>query len=86
MPTNWIGWMLSILVLLLLLLAGYIMHNSIGLLISGKRAEGTIVAMDSTAHIASEPGKESLKSPVVEFVASSDQNHESAQTISKFLA
>ncbi|MDP2335264.1 MAG: DUF3592 domain-containing protein [Bacteroidota bacterium] len=70
MPTNWIGWMLSIFVLLLLLLAGYIMKNSVGLLITGTRAEGTVVGMDTNSRVSSEPGKETLKSPLVEFVTS----------------
>jgi len=70
MPTNWIGWMLGIFVLLLLLLAGYIMKNSVGLLITGTRAEGTVIGMDTTSRVSREPGKEPLKSPLIEFVTS----------------
>jgi P pilus assembly chaperone PapD len=68
MTTNWIGWMLSIFVLLLLLLAGYIMKNSVGLLITGTRVEGTVVGMDTTSRLSSETGKEPLKSALVPIV------------------
>jgi len=68
MPTNWIGWMLSIFVLLLLLLAGYIMKNSVGLLITGTRAEGTVIGLDNSSSVSSVPGKEPSKLPLVEFV------------------
>jgi len=73
MPTNWIGWMLSILVLLLLLLAGYIMKNSVGLLITGIRAESTVVGMDTASRLSSDLGKESSISPLVEFVTSNGE-------------
>jgi len=62
--------MLSVFVLLLLLLAGYIMKNSVGLFITGTRAEGTVVGMDTTSNLTGETGKEKLKSPLVEFVTS----------------
>jgi hypothetical protein len=59
--------MLSFVVLLLLFLVGYIMQNSVRLLVTGKRAQGIVVGMDSSSRFTSEPGKPTLVSPLVEF-------------------
>ena len=73
MTTNWVGWMLSILVLLLLFLAGYIMQNPVRLLITGKRAQGIVVGMDSSSRFTSELGKAPMQSPLVEFSTSTGE-------------
>lgn len=73
MHTNWVGWMLSILVLLLLCLSGYMMQNSVRLLISGERALGIVVSMDSSSRFTSEPGKAKPQSSLVEFTTSSGE-------------
>ncbi len=74
MTTSWVSWLLSIVVVLLLLLAGYIMSNSVHLLITGKRAEGIVVGMDSSSRFSREPGKAALVSPMVEFVTSDGEH------------
>jgi len=70
MTTRWVSWILSFVVLLFLFLTGYIMQNSVRLLITGKRAQGIVVGMDSSSLSTSEPGKAPLLSPLVEFVTS----------------
>lgn len=64
MTTNRIGWMLSAIVLLLLFLAGWILSNSVGLLITGERAQSVVVGMDTSKS----PREGALHSPIVEFV------------------
>lgn len=74
MTTNGASWILSILVLLLLFLTGYIMQNSIRLLITGKRAQGIVVGMNSSSSSTTEPEKATLLSPLVEFVTSDGEH------------
>lgn len=61
------GWLMSIFFLGLLCLSGYIMQNSVRLLITGKRAQGIIVGMEQNKDSASKPRKEPLQSPLVAF-------------------
>jgi Protein of unknown function (DUF3592) len=68
MTANYIGWMLSGIVLLLLVVAGAILHTPIRLLLAGTRTEGVVVGMDTTSRFSSGPGKGPMQSPVVEFV------------------
>lgn len=65
MTTNYVGWILSVLVLLLLIAFGLILQNSVRLFISGKRADGIVVGMDKKAN---------LQSPIVEFVTSEGEH------------
>lgn len=67
MTTNWMGWLMSIFFLGLLFLSGYIMQNSVRLLIMGKRAQGIVVGMALDKDSTSKPGKVPLQSPLVEF-------------------
>jgi len=73
MTINWVGGMLSILVLGLLLLAGFMMQNSVRSLIIGKRAQGVVVGMDSSSHFSDSFKDTPLKSPIVEFSISSGE-------------
>ena len=73
MATSWVSWMLSILVFLLLCLSGYIMSNSVRLLVTGKRAQGIIVGMDSSSRFTSEPGRSLPKSPLVAFTTATGE-------------
>jgi hypothetical protein len=61
---------LSVIVLLLLFLSGYVLQNSVRLLITGKRAQGIVVGMDSAARSTTDTVKAPLLSPLVEFVTS----------------
>ncbi|MFA5816166.1 MAG: DUF3592 domain-containing protein [Bacteroidales bacterium] len=70
MTTNWVGWMMSAIVFLLLFVAGLILKNPIRLLITGKRAEGVVVGMDTTSRFSNSPGAGPLQSPMVEFITS----------------
>ncbi len=65
MTTNWIGWILSGIVLLLLFLVGAILKNAVLLLITGERSQGVVVGMDTSST--------SLQSPIVEFVTSTGE-------------
>jgi len=65
MTTNYVRWILSVLVLLLLIAFGLILQNSVRLFITGKRADGIVVGMDK---------KENLQSPIVEFVTSKGEH------------
>jgi hypothetical protein len=64
------SWILSFVVLLLIFLSGYMMRNSVRLLLTGKRAQGTVVEMYSSTSITSEPEKTPMQTPLVEFVTS----------------
>lgn len=74
MTTGWVSWFLSVIVLVLLFLSGYIMKNSVHLLVTGKRAQGIVVGMDSSSHTTSDQVKEQLLSPLVEFVTSEGEH------------
>ena len=76
MTTGWVSWLLSAIVLLLLFLSGYIMKNSVRLLISGKRAQGIVVGMDSSSRLTSDTPKALLQTPLVEFVTSEGEHIE----------
>ena len=67
MTTSWMGWFLSILVLVLLFLSGYIMQNSVRLLITGKRTQGIVVGMAHSTLSKSKPDEVPLKALIVEF-------------------
>lgn len=68
--TAWVSWFLSVLVLVLLFLTGYIMQNSVRLFVTGERAQGIVVGMDSSSRTTSKDVKEQLLTPIVEFVSS----------------
>lgn len=61
---NWIGWLLSIIIMLLLFVAGAILWNPLRLLISGKRVQGVVVAIATSPGSA---GQDSLKAPIFQF-------------------
>lgn len=67
MTTNWIGWMLSVIVLLLLFATGAILQNPVRLLITGKKAEGVVVGMATSPGSI---GQDFLQAPIFEFVTS----------------
>jgi hypothetical protein len=64
MTINWVGWLLSVIVLLLLFAVWAIVQNPIRLLITGKRARGIVVGMDESNEKVS---------PMVEFVTSTGE-------------
>ena len=70
MTSGFVSWFLSVIVLVLLFLSGYIMKNSVHLLLTGKRAQGIVVGMDSASRSASGTVKAPLFTPIVEFVTS----------------
>lgn len=74
MTTGWVSWFLSVIVLVLLFLSGYIMKNSVHLLVTGKRAQGIVVGMDSSSQSTSDQVKEQLLSPLVEFVTTDGEH------------
>lgn len=65
MITNWVGWILSGVVLLLLFAVVLILKNPVFLLITGERSQGVVVGMDTSSA--------SLQSPIVEFVTSTGE-------------
>ncbi|MCX6286640.1 MAG: DUF3592 domain-containing protein [Bacteroidetes bacterium] len=73
MTINWVGGMLSVLVLGLLLLAGFMLQNSVRLLITGKRVEGVVVGMDTSSRLSGSSTDTPLKSPMVEFSVSTGE-------------
>ncbi|MDP3683473.1 MAG: DUF3592 domain-containing protein [Ignavibacteria bacterium] len=74
MTTGWVSWFLSAIVLLLLFLSGFIMKNSVRLLITGKRAQGIVVGMDSSSRSTTDTMKAPLLTPLVEFVTSEGEH------------
>lgn len=66
MATNWIGWMLSILVFILLFVVGAILQHTVRLLITGKKTDAVVVGMAKSPGTA---GQDSLQAPIYEFVA-----------------
>ncbi|MBU3926344.1 MAG: DUF3592 domain-containing protein [Bacteroidetes bacterium] len=74
MATGFVSWFLSTIVLVLLFLIGYIMQDSVRLLVTGKRAQGIVVGMDSSSRTTSEDVKEQLLTPLVEFVTSEGEH------------
>jgi len=64
---------LSAFVLLLLFVLGLILQNPVRLLITGKRAEGVVVGMDTSARSSESSENNPLKSPVVEFSTSTGE-------------
>lgn len=70
MTINWGSWILSLVVLLLLFLSGYIMRNSVRLLITGKRAQGIVVEIYKSTRITDGPEKTPMLTPIVEFAIS----------------
>ncbi|MFA6483114.1 MAG: DUF3592 domain-containing protein, partial [Bacteroidales bacterium] len=67
MTTSWSSWILSFVVLLLIFLSGYIMRNSVRLLITGKRAQGIVVEIYKSTRITDGPEKTPMLTPIVEF-------------------
>ena len=67
MTISMVGWILTIVVLLLLFVVGGILSNPVRLLIGGERIEGVVVGM------AASPGEDSLQAPIVEFVTSTGE-------------
>jgi hypothetical protein len=74
MTTGFVSWFLSVIVLVLLFFSGYIMKNSVRLLVTGKRAQGIVVGMDSSSRVATDTTKAPLLSPLVEFVTSEGEH------------
>ena len=74
MTTNWISWFLTFAVLALLFLSGYIMQNSVRLLITGKRAQGIVVGTDSSSRSTTDTMKVPLLTPLVEFITSEGEH------------
>jgi len=67
MTTSWGSWILGFGVLLLIFLSGYIMRNSMLLLITGKRAQGIVVEIYKSTRITDGPEKTPMMTPMVEF-------------------
>ncbi len=74
MNTGFVSWFLSVIVLVLLFASGYIMKNSVSLLITGKRAQGIVVGMDSASHSAADTAEAPSLTPLVEFVTSDGEH------------
>ncbi len=74
MNTGFVSWFLSLIILVLLFLSGYIMKNSVSLLVMGKKAQGIVVGMDSSSRSATDTTKAPLLSPLVEFVTSEGEH------------
>lgn len=70
MTTSWGSWVLSLGVLGLLFLSGYVMRNSVRLLITGKRAQGIVVEIYKSTRITDGPEKTPMMTPIVEFSTS----------------
>ena len=68
MISNWIGWMLSIIVFILLFGIGAVLKNPVRLVITGKRAEGRVVGVDTLSSSYDQLGENLLRVPVIEFV------------------
>lgn len=64
MTMNWVGWIVSGVVLLLLFAVGAILKNPVRLLITGERTEGIVVGMAKSG---------SLQAPIFEFVTSTGE-------------
>lgn len=73
MTTNWVGWMMSAIVLLLLFAAGALLANPVRLLITGKMAEAVVVGMASNIPTGLGTANGALRSPMVEFVTSTGE-------------
>ncbi|MDP2721895.1 MAG: DUF3592 domain-containing protein [Bacteroidales bacterium] len=74
MTTSFVSWFLSVIVLVLIFLTGYIMLNSVSLLITGEKAQGIVVGMDSSSHSSTDTTKAPLLTPLVEFVTSEGEH------------
>ncbi len=74
MTTSFVSWFLSAIVLILLFLSGYIMKNSVRLMITGKRAQGIVVGMDSSSRSTTDTLNAPLLTPLVEFVTSDGEH------------
>jgi len=70
MTTSWGSWILGFAVLLFLFLAGFVMRNSVLLLITGKRAQGIVVEIYKSTRITDGPEKTPMLTPMVEFATS----------------
>jgi len=68
--TNWIGWMLGTVVLLLLFVAAAIMLNPVCLLVMGQRTDGMVVGMNAKPGLPGESANETTKALLIEFVTS----------------
>jgi len=64
---------LSASVLIMLFVLGLILQNPVRMLITGKRAEGVVVGMDTSARSSESSENNPLKSPVVEFSTSTGE-------------
>ncbi len=73
MIVNWIGWMLSAIVLLILVVAGAILLNPVRLLVTGQRTDGMVVGMESRSGLSGEALEETGKLPLIEFVTSAGE-------------
>ena len=74
MTTSIVSWILSFVVLLLIFLSGYIMLNSVRLLLTGEKVHGIIVEMYSSSRITSGLEETPMLAPLVEFVTSEGEH------------
>lgn len=75
MTTNWMGWMMSGIVLLLLFAVGAILKNPVFLLLAGERSRGVVVGLHAFSRdsLASPAPGDNLLAPAVEFVTSAGE-------------
>lgn len=83
MTINWIGGILSTVVLGLLLLTGLILQNPVRLLITGNRAVGVVIGTDTSSRFSDTTAKAPLKALTVEFsIPSGDRIRVSGRSFS----
>ena len=68
MTARFIGWMMSAIILLLLFITAALLLNPVRLLITGTRADGIVVGMDTAKQSTQSDQNNLLLSPIVEFV------------------
>ena len=67
MTSNWIVWMLSVTVLILLFKALALIRKPLRLIIAGRRVEGTVIALTENTSIIKHRFKDTCQSPTIEF-------------------
>lgn len=74
MTAKFVGWMMSAIILLLIFVTAAILQNSVRLLITGKRAEGLVVGMETlSSRLSNSTEASPLQTPIVEFVTSAGE-------------
>lgn len=87
MSINWIGGILSVVVLGLILLTGLILQNSVRLLITGNRAVGVVVGTDTSSRFSVTSTEAPLKALTVEFsISTGDRIRVSGRSYSSSLS